>query len=151
MEKYSEKFSENSQRNLGKIAEKEFWRHVKGFTGARHRKAKSGAEYDPDRLYYAAHEGEALLGVSQFHIEGDTVVIDRVRLKDGTDDHLAKYLLAKAPLNFADLCGIQKARFDDPNRDLARELEFIEKDGVFTVNLDGYFTSPCKRRADKTE
>lgn len=109
-----------------------------------------GLEYDPDRLYYAAHEEDTLLGVSQFHIEGALVVLDRIKLQDGIDDKLATLLLAKAPLNFADLCGVHTARFDDGNKSLARELEFIEQNGVWTADLTDYFTSPCKRHKETT-
>lgn len=108
---------------------------------------RCGMVYDPDQMCYAAHEEETFLGISLFRIVGKACVIDKVTLTENTVDPLALHLLGKAPLNFADLCGIQEAIFRDSNKALARELEFIEKDGVFTVNLEGYFTSPCSRHS----
>lgn len=110
-----------------------------------------GAEYDPDTMCYAAWEGDELLGVSLFHIEGKVGVIDRIQLKDGLRDDLAQYLLAKAPLNFVDLCGIRTAQFRDADKELAKKLEFLERDGVWQVNLDGYFTTPCHRHNGQEE
>lgn len=108
-------------------------------------------EYDPDLMCYAAHEDDTFLGISLFHIEDKVGVLDRVKLKDSLCDELALYLLAKAPLNFVDLCGIHTAVFRDPDKELARKLEFIEKDGVFTVDLTNYFTSPCSRHKESNE
>lgn len=120
-------------------------------------------EYDPDLMCFAACESacagadegeeqpEEFLGLSLFHIAGDVGVIDLVKLKDGLDDYLARYLLAKAPLNFVDLCGIHKATYRDSDRDLARKLEFVEKDGVFTLDLTNYFTSPCSRHKESAQ
>lgn len=120
-------------------------------------------EYDPDLMCFAACESESesaddgkeqteeFLGLSLFHIAGDVGVIDLVKLKDGLDDYLARYLLAKAPLNFVDLCGIHKATYRDSDRDLARKMEFVEKDGVFTLDLTNYFTSPCSRHKESAQ
>ena len=108
-------------------------------------------EYDPDEMCYAAHDGDEFRGISLFRIIDKYCVIYKVKLAAGADDHLALYLLAKAPLNFCDMCGIKKAVFKDAeNEKLAKELEFIKKDGVFTLDLDGYFTTPCHRH-EKTE
>lgn len=105
-----------------------------------------GIEYDPDQMCYAAHDGDELRGISLFGITDKYCVIYTVKLAEGVDDYLALYLLAKAPLNFCDLCGIKKAVFKDAeNGKLAKALEFTEKDGVYILDLDGYFTTPCHR------
>ena len=102
-------------------------------------------KYDPDEMCYAAFDGEDFRGIALFKIKGDRCVITRIKLPSGVDDHLAEYLLGKAPLNFADLCGIKKAAYLDENKSLARELEFVEADGEYILNLEGYFESPCHR------
>lgn len=104
----------------------------------------TNVEYDADQMCYAAFDDGNFIGVSLFRIIGQSCVIYRVKLTDGTDDHLAIYLLAKAPMNFADLCGIKEAIFKDENTSLAKELKFVENDGLYKVDLDGYFTTPCK-------
>lgn len=111
--------------------------------------SRIGIEYDPDTMCYAAWEGGELLGISLFHIEGTIGVIDRVVLKAGLRDDLAQYLLAKAPLNFVDLCGIRTAQFRDADKALAQKLEFLEREGVWQVDLTGYFTTPCHRHNEQ--
>ncbi len=104
-----------------------------------------GIDYDPDMMAYAAYDNKIFRGISLFRIVGKDCVIYKIKLIDGVDDYLASYLLAKAPLNFADLCGVKSAIFADENKKLAGDLEFLEKDGVYTLSLEGYFTTPCSR------
>ena len=105
-----------------------------------------GVEYDADQICYAAYDNGELRGISLFRIIDKYCVIFRIKLADGVSDHLAEYLLAKAPMNLCDRCGIKKAVFKDKNEALAKELEFIEKDGIYTLDLEGYFTTPCHSR-----
>lgn len=104
-----------------------------------------GIEYDPDMMAYAAYDNNTFRGVSLFRIVGKDCVIYKIKLIEGIDDYLATYLLAKAPLNFADLCGVKTAIFKDDDKKLATDLEFLEKNGVYTLSLEGYFTTPCSR------
>lgn len=106
--------------------------------------ALTNTEFNADEMCYAAFDDDKFIGISLFRIIGQSCIIYTVKLTEGTDDHLAVYLLAKAPMNFADLCGIKTAVFKDSNTALAKELKFTETDGVYTLNLEGYFTTPCK-------
>jgi len=105
---------------------------------------KLGIEYDADQMAYAAFDNEEFRGISLFRILGKDCVIYSITLCEGINDHLARYLLAKAPMNFADLCGIKTAIYKDADTALAKELGFTEDCGVLKVNLEGYFTTPCK-------
>lgn len=105
-------------------------------------------DYDPDDLCFSAFDDDAFRGISLFRIVGRDCVVGAVRLAPGVDDALAEYLLAKAPLNFCDRRGIQSAVFADKSHAaLAEKLEFVKKDGVYRLNLEGYFVSPCHRKS----
>ncbi len=106
---------------------------------------KCGLVYDADQMSYAAFDDGEFRGVSVFRIIKQQCILYEMKLLPGVDDHLAIYLLAKAPLNFADMCGIKEAVYKGENTQLAKELEFLGKDGAFTLNLEGYFTTPCHR------
>ena len=108
-----------------------------------------GLDHDPDMMAYAAYDNKVFRGISLFRIVGKDCVIYKIKLIDGIEDYLARYLLAKAPLNFADLCGIGTAIFADEDKKLATDLEFLEKDGVYTLSLKNYFTTPCSRHNEK--
>ena len=110
---------------------------------------KVGIDHNPDMMAYAAYDNKIFRGISLFRIVGTDCVIYKIKLLDGIDDYLARYLLAKAPLNFADICGIKTAIFEDCDKKLALDLEFLEKDGAYRLSLDGYFTTPCSRHGDK--
>lgn len=108
-----------------------------------------GIPHDPDMMAYAAFDNKTFRGVSLFRIVGKDCVIYKIKLLDGIEDYLATYLLAKAPLNFAEMCGIKTAVFKDDDKKLALDLEFLEKDGQLCLSLENYFTTPCSRHKDK--
>lgn len=101
--------------------------------------------YEPDYMCYAAFDDHEFVGISVFSIKEKSCIIHNITLLPEKQDYLATYLLAKAPMNFADLCGIKTAIFSDSDIKLAKELGFCEKDGLLTVNLEGYFTTPCSK------
>ena len=105
---------------------------------------KLGIEYDADQMAYAAFDNDEFRGISLFRILGKDCVIYNITLCEGISDHLAQYLLAKAPMNCADLCGIKTAIFKHSDTALAKELGFTEQNGTLSVDLEGYFTTPCK-------
>ena len=111
-------------------------------------------EYDADLLYYAIYENDGsvlppekeiptVLGVCGFCFEKDTAVLAEIMPREGTYDLEAMYILGKAVLNFVDLAGFKKARFDAKDISLAKHLEF---DGDGKLSLVDYFTEPCKRK-----
>ena len=105
-----------------------------------------GVEFDPDCLAYSAKEDGKLLGVSQFRILGDYAVIYDLKNATGTDDLGALIIMGKATLNFIDLCGVKEVILKEESNYLPQILKFDNsKDGVYKLNLEGYFNSPCQQ------
>ncbi len=70
-------------------------------------------EYDADMLAYAAHADNLLLGVCQFRFYSNFALIKDLKPAPGTNDFEAMFLLARAAMNFIDLCGTHTARCTD--------------------------------------
>ncbi len=115
--------------------------------------ARCAVAYDADYMaYHAMIDGE-LMGICQFfmdenggHIRTLAPVRD-VALSDH-DRVEALFVLGRATLNFIDLCGVHIAYFEDENfaeEGLIRSIGFSREDaGRWTMNLEGFFTEPCK-------
>ena len=106
-----------------------------------------GVVFDPDCFAYSAVEdGEKLLGAAQFRIFGGCGIIYDLANADGIDDLEALILTGRTALNFIDSCGIKDAVIKTKNRDLPKILGFTQdENGLYRVNLEGYFISPCKK------
>ena len=105
-----------------------------------------GVEFDPDCFAYGAKENGKLLGISQFRILGEYAVIYDLANTDEVDDLEALILMGRATLNFIDLSGIKNAVIKTENRNLPKILGFEKDDnGVYKLNLEGYFESPCQK------
>ena len=114
---------------------------------------KCGVEFIPDALAYDAKEHSSkengvLLGVSQFRILGEYAVIYTLSNAIGINDTDALVIIGKTTLNFIDLCGVHDVVTHIKNTRLLELLEFKhdESDGLYRLNLTGYFDSPCQRR-----
>ena len=105
----------------------------------------AGVTHDADQMCFAAYDDAVFRCGSLFRIVGKCCVIYDIKLIDGIEDYLAVYLLAKAPLSFCERIGIMEAWYEAEDKELAKKLEFVEKDGKYTLDLEGYFTTPCKR------
>lgn len=110
---------------------------------------KVGIPYDADKMCYAAYDDGVFRGISLFRIVGKSCVIYNIKLLCGIDDFLAVYLLGKAPMSFCEKIGIMHAIYEDEDKELAKKLEFVEKDGRYEVSLEGYFTTPCQKHGCK--
>jgi len=105
-----------------------------------------GVEFDPDFLAYGAKENGVLLGVSQFRILGKYAVIYDLANASGVDDLDALIITGKATLNFIDLCGVKDVIIKTESRNIHKILGFKkDADGVYKLNLKGYFDSPCRK------
>jgi hypothetical protein len=105
-----------------------------------------GVDFDADCLAYAARENNILLGISQFRILGEYAVIYNLANARGADDLDALIIMGKGTLNFIDLCGVKNVIIKEESRNLPNLLGFKkDKNGVWRVNLEGYFDSPCKK------
>jgi hypothetical protein len=107
--------------------------------------AACGVEFDEYALAYAAEEDEILLGVSQFRILGKHGVIYDLSNAAGIDDLEALIIMGRAALNFIDLCGVQDVIIKTENKNLPEILGFKKDGGVYGINLEGYFNSPCAK------
>ena len=117
-----------------------------------------GIEFDPDCLAYSAKENGKLLGVSQFRIfDKYAVIYDLMPVIDKNtgvvEDFEALIIMGKATLNFIDSCGIENVIMKCKGENCAimkKLLQILEfekdDDGIYKVNLEGYFDSPCEKK-----
>jgi len=106
-----------------------------------------GVGFDPECLAYGAKENGELLGISQFRILGKNAVIYDLANALHVDDLEALVIMAKGTLNFVDLCGVKEVIMKTENRNLPEILGFKRGiDGVYKIELAGYFDSPCKKK-----
>jgi len=106
-----------------------------------------GVDFDVNCLAYAARENNKLLGVSQFRILGEYSVIYDLANAAGADDLEALIIMGKAALNFIDLCDVKDVIIKSENQNLPELLGFKkDNNGVWRVNLEGYFDSPCCKK-----
>lgn len=108
-----------------------------------------GVEYKADLLAYGAESDGELAGVCQFKLTGEGgIIYDLAAAKDFNGNIFeALFVMGRGTLNFIDLCGIHRAFFDGETDDegLIRAIGFTKNDaGRFEVNLEGFFTDPCK-------
>lgn len=107
---------------------------------------KCGVNYDPDLLAYAAYTDDTLAGVCQFKLtDKGGVIYDIAPVSDFTSRE-ALFVMGRGALNFIDLCGVHSATYvgevtDEP---LLLQIGFKkDEDGVFAINLEGFFTDHC--------
>ena len=105
--------------------------------------------HNPDMLYFAIFENETdCLGTLEFRFTKEGAKITDVKPKKDTYDDEAMFILGKATLNFIDLVGPKYVEYSAEDEKLSQLLEFYPKNGVLQVNLEGYFTEPCKRHKE---
>jgi len=111
-----------------------------------------GIEFDVDCLAYSAKENGKLLGVSQFRIFGKYAVIYDLNNTLDIDDLEALIIMGKGTLHFIDFCGVEEVIIKTNNRNLPEILGFKKNvDGIYKVNLERYFESPCQKEKNKRE
>ena len=100
----------------------------------------SGIKYDPELMAYAAYSNGRLAGICQFAVNSAFASI--VDLK--SDNKKLSIIISCAVLHFIDLCGVHYATFtaDFEDEALLTQIGFKKNsEGVFDVNLEGFFTS----------
>ena len=107
-----------------------------------------GIPFSPDLLaYYALDEKEEFAGICQFKTAADGGHIYHLAAPAGTENLDPLFVMGRATLNFLDLCGFKTAFFDGetPEDALLRRIGFTpDEKGIYSVNLDGFFTHPCQ-------
>ena len=114
------------------------------------------AEYSQDMLAYSARYDGHICGVCQFKMtqKGGTVFsLDCAKeLPKEITEYQVLFTLGRAALNFIDLCGVHKAYFDGKVKSsaLIEDIGFSKnEDGEYFIDLEGFFTSPCKCHSNK--
>ncbi len=106
-----------------------------------------GIPFLPDLLaYYALDENGAFAGICQLKTAADGGHIYHLAAPQGVENLDPLFIMGRAALNFIDLCGLQTAFFDGEGVDdaLLRRIGFTpDEKGVYSVDLDGFFTHPC--------
>lgn len=114
-------------------------------------------KFDPDLLAYAASVDGEVVGICQFKltdkggfIHDIATVTDRDEPLDGkarsASDFEALFVMGRGALNFIDLCGVHTAYYvgQDSDERLISAIGFKKDgDGVFKMNLEGFFTDHC--------
>ena len=110
-----------------------------------------GAEYAQDMLAYSARYCGHLCGICQFKMtaRGGSLfsLTCKKKLPSEITEFQVLFTLGRAALNFIDLCGVHKAYYDGAAADdvLLRQIGFTKNEnGEYFINLEGFFTSPCK-------
>lgn len=107
---------------------------------------KCGVEYNADLLAYAAYVDDRLCGVCQFKLTDKGGLIYDLA---PTTDFLSRdalFVMGRGTLNFIDLSGVHNATYLGKNEDedLLRLIGFKkDDDGVFRIDLEGFFTDHC--------
>ncbi|MBQ8341520.1 MAG: hypothetical protein IJY22_03975 [Clostridia bacterium] len=110
--------------------------------------ALCGIPFRIDLLAYEArNEKGEFAGICQFHMDPEGGHIYDLVTPDQNDPDDALFVMGRAALNFIDLCGIKIAYFDGKNAEdaLLRRIGFsTDKNGRYTVSLEGFFSHPCQ-------
>lgn len=79
------------------------------------------------------------VGAALVSFMGSEGTVHMMRLIDGYDDYIDRFLIGKAALNFLDLSGAKDITYTGDDEKLAKALGFKIDGGKMTINLTGYF------------
>ncbi len=107
--------------------------------------SRCGVEYNADMLAYAASVDDRLAGVCQFKLTDKGGIITDIAATLDHRDEEALFVMGRGALNFIDLCGVHYATFTgDCDEKLLLKIGFRKNgEGVYDVNLEGFFTDHC--------
>ena len=126
---------------------------------------RCGVIFQPDLLAYAATVDEKFVGICQFKLsDKGGILYDLAKAVDRppcenekerqTSDFEAMFVMGRGTLNFIDLCGVHYARFlgEQPDEALLRAIGFSKnEEGVYDINLEGFFTDHCHNHKNESE
>ena len=113
---------------------------------------KCDVPYIPDALAYEATVDGELVGICQFRVTAEGGLIYDLASVPGIDDFESMFIMGRGTLNFIDLCGVHRAfyRGDLHDESLIRAIGFKKNDdGIYEIDLEGFFTEPCKRHREE--
>ena len=101
---------------------------------------KAILDCDDNTIIMTARDNKKLLGAGTLTLKDYKVYLDKIVLNDDNDLSL-KLGIAKSLLNLADLKGIKVVYGENKELySLYKMLKFKEIDGMFVLELEGYFT-----------
>ena len=107
---------------------------------------KCGVEFNADLLAYAVYVSDKLSGVCQFKLTDKGGIIYDLAPSTEFVDKDALFVMGRGALNFIDLCGVHYAQYIGAVTDEALLIKIGFKknqDGIFDINLEGFFTDHC--------
>lgn len=107
---------------------------------------RCGVEYNADLLAYSVQANDKLAGICQFKLTDKGGIIYDLAAATDRYDAEALFVMGRGTLNFIDLCGVHKAIYRGKVNDeaLLERIGFRKNsEGVFEVELDGFFTDHC--------
>ena len=104
--------------------------------------APFGIVPEEGKTVICARYPDRFVGMAYVSAEGEQGTVHFLSLIDGYEDDTDEFLLGKAMLNYLDLHGVKNVTYPVPKKEaLAKRLGFrADADGVYTLNLTGYFT-----------
>lgn len=95
---------------------------------------------EEDRITMVMHENENILCIASAKITDNVAEIEFI---DEIVPDVA-FIMSKAILNSIDLAGYKNVitKLSDYDK-LLRMLKFTESNGIYSLNLEGYFTASC--------
>ena len=103
--------------------------------------------YDPNAMCYAAYTDGVLAGACQFTIHEKSGYIISLHESGEVNDRDALFIMARATLNFIDLCGVHSAFYNGEEEDIAliKRIGFKKNDSdKWFMDLTGFFEAPCQ-------
>ena len=104
-----------------------------------------GIEFDMNSFAYRADDGD-FLGVCQFSFTGDTGEINGFKYAPKTKDDEAMIIMLRTAMNFMHRCSLKKSNFA-PNSapECLLDISGYSKndDGIYSIDLDKFYISPC--------
>lgn len=112
--------------------------------------APFGIVPEEGKTVICARYPDRFVGLAYVALCGEKGIVCKLSLIDGYEDETDLFLLGKAMLNYFDLHGAKSAEYPD----LEKQSDFCRKnaarlgfrqdtDGVYRLNLTGYFSHSC--------
>ena len=107
-------------------------------------------EFKEALLAYCATVDDEFCGLCQFKLTDKGGIIYDIAHVPSSFDRQAIFVLGRAALNFIDLCDVHTAFFvgdlsENIDDLLIKQIGFKKNaDGVYEVDLNGFFTHPCQ-------
>ncbi len=104
--------------------------------------------YRADDLMYVAYVDGEIVGASQFGYEDKRAFVHDLANAQDKNDADALFIMGRQTVNFIDLSGTHEAYIrpqTDAEKSMAKRIGFqAQENGLWYMNLEGFFNSPCQ-------